>query len=266
MQPTPKALRILGVPFSVTSQKEARDTLTKLLQAKPRANAAVFTPNSEILWQAHRDPRLKQTLLSADLLLPDGVGLRLAAKMKGKRIPERVTGIDTGEWLLRLAAKNGLSVYLLGGEIGVAEEAKRRLTQRLPALRICGTHHGYFDKNQESKENQAVLQSIRSAKPDLLFVCLGFPAQERWILENTPSLPFLRLSIGLGGSLDVWSDKVKRAPRAVQACAMEWLWRAVTAPKRLPRLLSLPHFLWAVLREPRGDARGRAYFSFKKEK
>lgn len=242
-----QSVKILSFPIFSGSQREARVYIAKQIQTKK--GIQIFTPNPEILWQAHTNKEIGKLLLEGNLLLPDGVGVKLAAKLKGTPITERITGIDTGEWLLHYAAKHSLSVFLLGGKAGVAAVAKERLCKAIPALNICGTHHGYFDKKTDSQENQAVLQIIQKAKPDLLFVCFGCPAQEKWISENAPSLPFLRLSIGLGGALDVWSGKLRRAPKAVQACGAEWLWRTIREPKRIKRLLCLPRFLWVSARK-----------------
>ena len=244
MNPSTPQIKILGIPFSLRSKKETYQTIHSLLQTK--RHIRIFTPNPEMLWNAHRDPVLHRDLLDADLLLPDGMGIILASRIQGTPLPQRITGIDTGEWLLRYAAKHDLSVFLLGGRQGVADRAKRALTARMPSLRICGTHHGFFDPQKRSPENQSVLQAIKAADPDLLFVCLGSPRQERWITENVPSLLHMRLAIGLGGALDVWSGAVRRAPQAVQHCGMEWLWRALQEPKRIGRLRYLPCFLWKI--------------------
>jgi N-acetylglucosaminyldiphosphoundecaprenol N-acetyl-beta-D-mannosaminyltransferase len=151
--------------------------------------------------------------------------------------------------LLRYAAKHSLSVFLLGGKRGVAEQAQKHWSARIPSLNICGTHHGYFDFQTNSPENQRVLQKIKQADPDLLFVCLGSPQQERWIMENTSQISHLRLAIGLGGALDVWSGTVKRAPKIIRICGAEWLWRTLQDPKRIGRLRYLPIFLWKSILE-----------------
>ena len=240
-------VNILHLPIFSQSREAAYEYLAKRIEEKKLTR--IFTPNPEMLCRVNREKDLRALLLCADLLLPDGVGVALAARLKGTPIAERITGIDTGEWLLRYAAEHSLSVFLLGGKEGVSEMAKKMLCQKLPSLNVCGTHHGYFDKRKDGQENQAVLQMIQKVKPDLLFVCFGFPAQERWIVENAPSLPSLRLAIGLGGSLDVWSGKLKRAPKAVQKCGAEWLWRAIKEPKRFRRLTCLPRFLWVATRK-----------------
>ena len=185
----------------------------------------VFTPNFEILTKARRDAELIRLLQKADVLLPDGVGVSLLCKIKKEPPCGRAAGIDTAYLLMRHAARRGLRVFLLGAEVGIAKEAKRRLCREIPKLCVCGTYHGYFDKSQGSDENTAVLEKIRQARPDILLVCFGFPTQERWISENRSSLPSVKIFMGLGGSLDVWSGKKRRAPVVMRACGLEWLWR-----------------------------------------
>lgn len=239
------SVTLFGIPFLPLTKKEARARLAALA-LRGRA-ARVFTPNPEMLLLAKDNPAFSEVLRSADLLLPDGVGVLLAARRLGKRLPERITGIDCAEWLLSFAAKQGLRVFLLGGHYGVAEAAAEALRAKYPSLCLCGTHHGYFDKRQGSSENQAVRSLLREAKPEILFVCFGAPAQERWISENAEEIPSLRLCMGLGGALDVWSGGVRRAPKFIQKCGFEWLWRALSEPKRFKRLATIPKFLWEII-------------------
>ena len=180
------------------------------------------------------------------VIFPDGIGLLLAARLIGKRLPEKATGIDTAEWLVSLAEERGLRLFLLGGEEGVAEDAARRLCNAHPKLCICGTHHGYFDKRSGSADTEALLSLLRGARAELLFVCFGAPRQERWIAENAARIPTLRLAMGLGGALDVWSGRVRRAPRCWQRAGLEWLWRTLREPTRIKRIAKLPAFLWTV--------------------
>lgn len=242
MKEKASVVSVFGLPFPNKNQKEIRQIVSHALTV--RNNFRIFTPNPEMLWQVRNDASLLSLLCSADLLLPDGIGVLLSARLSGQRLPETVTGIDTAEWLLTQAQKQRLSVFLLGGKRGVAEEAERRLLLRFPYLTICGTHHGYFDKNPNGSENQAVLRKIQNAKPDLLFVCFGFPLQERWITDNTPLLASLRLSVGLGGALDIWSGRLHRAPKIIRLLRCEWLWRALAEPRRWKKLIHIPQFLW----------------------
>lgn len=209
----------------------------------------VYTPNPEMLFRASKDRQLKNILQNADLLLPDGVGITLTARLIGSPLPHRLPGIDVAECLLAQAARHGESVYLLGSAEHVAERAADRLQEAYRGLKIVGTHHGYFDRSEGSEENQALCQRLRDLSPTLLFVCLGCPAQEKWIEENLPHLPSVRIAMGLGGALDVWSGTLHRAPRLFRTIGLEWLWRCLLQPKRLLRLGSIPVFLLSALRE-----------------
>lgn len=242
-----ESVTILGLPFSRQTRKEALGRIAHM--ASEGKGTKVFTPNPQMLLGAYKQKDLRTLLSSADLLLPDGVGVTLAARLLGRPLSERITGIDTAEWLLSYGARAGLRFYFLGGREGVAEEAARRMKERYGELLVVGTHHGYFEK--EGKENDAILEDIRRRAPHVLFVCFGFPAQEQWIAENLPHLPSVRLAMGLGGALDVWSGQIKRAPHAFQKLGLEWLWRALREPRRLKTVLSLPKFLLLVLTSPR---------------
>jgi N-acetylglucosaminyldiphosphoundecaprenol N-acetyl-beta-D-mannosaminyltransferase len=202
----------------------------------------VFTPNAVMLDACRRDPSLSSLLNRADLSLPDGVGVLSAAAKKGFFFRERVPGIDFGEAILERASKEGLRVFLLGGKEGVARRAAANLSTKYPGLKICGAHSGYFQKT--GKENAEVLHIIQNAEPHILFVCFGFPMQEKWILKNLPALPSLHLIAGLGGSLDVWAGTLKRAPKILQKQGLEWAWRMLREPKRLKNLPALVRFSW----------------------
>lgn len=238
-------IEIMSVKIPIMTKDAAIDRIESLLDSKK--GVRVFTPNPEMLLAAKDYPALAQMLNSADLLLPDGIGVKIVSRMLGNPIPERLSGIDMAFELLKIAETRRLSVFLLGGKPTVAERAAEKLVADLPSLNICGTHHGYFDKS--GKENQAVAEQIRKAAPDLLFVCFGFPAQEKWICENLDSLPSVSLAMGLGGSLDVWSGDKKRAPKLVQRLCLEWLWRASLEPKRLKIFIEIPRFLYLAAKK-----------------
>ena len=237
---------ILGIEILRGGRTAARSEIINALKCKKRS--VIYTPNASMLALAERSRRFKSVLNSATLLLPDGIGVVLASYASRSPIRERVTGIDTARWLLEVCVDRGLSVALVGGKEGVAERAARRLKAWLPRLRIVFTHHGYFSHARVAdKENAAVIEGIRAAAPDILFVCLGAPAQEAWIYKNADKLPSVKLFMGLGGVLDVWSGDVKRAPRTAQALGLEWLWRCAIEPKRFARLLPLPALYFKII-------------------
>ena len=225
---------LCGVRIDVLCRSEA---VGRALGSEKRP-CRVVTPNALMLESCRRDAHLRELLCRAELSLPDGAGVLLRARRQGTPLPERIAGISFGEDLLAEAERQGLRVFLLGGREGVSIRAAERLLQKHPRLQICGMQHGYFDRTGE--ENAAILERIQQARTDVLIVCLGFPLQEEWIMENTEALSSVRVVAALGGSLDVWAGRVRRAPRPLQRMGLEWAWRMAMEPRRLrdlPRLL-----------------------------
>ena len=196
----------------------------------------IFTPNPVMAQNARNDENFMKILNSSDYNIPDGNGIILASRLLKTPIEQRICGIELGEELLYTASRLNLRVFLFGGKEGVATLAAARLCAKYPGLKICGTHHGYQSDQGE------VVEKIRKSRADVVYVCLGSPKQEIWICENADSLPSVRLFMGLGGSLDVWSGNVKRAPRYLRKSGFEWLWRMSTSPKRLKDLPKLAAF------------------------
>ena len=238
-------VQILGIPLIREDKECAYGIIEDML--KNKRGVRIFTPNAEILWRVAKDPSLKELLLSSDMLIPDGIGVVLASRLTDSPIPCRITGIDTAEYILSFAEKNSLSVYFLGSKEGVAQAAAENLKKRFPRLLVAGAHHGYFSEN----EKNALIADIAAKRPQILFVCLGFPAQERFIAEVDGSIPELRLSMGLGGSLDVWSGNTRRAPEPIQRLGLEWAYRLISSPKRIKRLPYLALFAISVIRQNR---------------
>ena len=210
---------------------------------KKNRQTAVFTPNSEIIYKSSKSKDLFATLRRANLLFPDGIGSYLGMKLFNIPVQNRTAGIDLAEIILNECAKSGCKVFLLGGKDGIADQAAIKLKNKYKGLNICGCHHGYFDRDQD------VINKINSSGADILFVCLGFPKQEKWIAKNLNLLPSVKLAMGLGGSLDVWSGNVKRAPRLVSNMGLEWLWRTCQDPKKVKRIGFLVVFSTLLLKE-----------------
>lgn len=203
----------------------------------------VITLNPEYLFRAQSEKHLLDIVRHASLVTPDGVGILWAARVHGYNLPERVTGIDLMLELSKRAAAEGWRVFLLGGKPGVAEDAASRLTVHFPGLSVAGTYHGYFTAEEET----AVLGKINAAEPHILFVGLGAPKQEEWIYNHNRLLN-VPVAVGVGGSFDVLSGRVKRAPAWMRRLGLEWLGRLIREPRRWRRMLVLPLFAFLVLR------------------
>ena len=227
---------IHGLQISNVTMEQTLDTL--LQNSREKAPLAVFTPNAEIIMQAVRDPNLATILNKADLLLPDGAGVVLGARLLGTPVKEKVSGIDVARGLLRRGQKPRLRFFLFGGKPGVAEQAAIHLLSEYPGISIAGFRDGYF----EPGESPAILEQINRSSPDIVFVCLGAPKQERWIMENKHALR-CGVAIGLGGSLDVFAGTGKLAPEWMRRAGLEWLFRLAREPHRWRRMLDLPRFV-----------------------
>jgi N-acetylglucosaminyldiphosphoundecaprenol N-acetyl-beta-D-mannosaminyltransferase len=233
----------------------------------------VVKPYSEFMTRAAGDPSVRDLLNGADLCLPDGVGVIWAAhylslpggglraliqfplsllsmllnpsKLR-RPIREPMAGVDLTWRMLEALERAGASVFLLGGSREEVEGAGRRIQERFPHLRLVGAHDGYFSTTGDS--NEAVVDSINTARPSALLVAMGFPRQERWIVGNLQRLD-VRVAVAEGGSFSFIAGTVKRAPGWMRRSGLEWLYRLARQPRRLRRQLALPRFVWLVLRE-----------------
>ena len=210
----------------------------------------VLNANAHCLNLCYEDPALRRFFDAADVVFCDGAGVMLAARLLGRRIPERITYADWAWRLASFAAAEGFSLFFLGARPGVAETAARRLKERHPGLRISGVRHGYFDHAAGSPQNEAVVREINAAAPDILLVGLGMPLQEYWLMENHHRLDVGAALTG-GAVFDYVSGRLDRGPRVLTDNGFEWLARLFVEPRRLWRryLIGNPLFVWRVLRE-----------------
>ena len=237
---------IMGVGFDDLTLEEAVAAGEKLAQGP--GFSYVVTPNPEIVDLARADAGYRDLLNGAGLVLPDGIGVVYAAKLLGRPLKGRVPGIDFATGLLDRLAKNGGKLFLLGAKPGVAEQAAERLKAAHPGLVICGTNDGYF------KDSAPVVEKIKEAAADVVFVCLGAPKQEKWMAQYGPETG-AHLMAGLGGALDVYAGNVKRAPVLWQKLGMEWAYRLIRQPSRIGRMAKLPLFLVDARRQSKKERR-----------
>ncbi|MBR2831624.1 MAG: WecB/TagA/CpsF family glycosyltransferase [Oscillospiraceae bacterium] len=227
---------VLGVGFDNITMEEAVAAAERAIES--RSGGYVVTPNPEIVWAARKDPSYAALLNGASLVLPDGIGIVYGARILGTPLKEKVPGIEFASALIARLAEKGGSLFLFGAKPGVAEKAAENLCRQYPGIVIAGCEDGYHT------DDPGVLAHINGAAPDLLLVCLGAPKQERWMAESGANAG---LMAGLGGSLDVFAGIVKRAPEAWCRLGLEWLYRLLSDPRRIGRMMKLPLFLLTVI-------------------
>ncbi|MCL2049857.1 MAG: WecB/TagA/CpsF family glycosyltransferase [Defluviitaleaceae bacterium] len=264
---TVQTVDILGVPFASLTQEQALCILEGYLDTA--VNHVIVTPNPEGVMQSRRNPAFREALCNADLSLADGTGVVLASWFLNRRLPERVRGVDISFALFeRLCERErSFTAYFLGATSGVAENAKRNMEARFPYLKVVGLHHGFFDTEKEAE----ILDEINRLSPDILFVCTGMPRAELWADTHRGALPLssdcplvgisprslnsplaskkinARITLCVGGTLDIMGGNVKLAPAFVRKIGMEWFYRLLCQPSRTKRMLDIPRFVLAVL-------------------
>lgn len=233
---TEDKVNIMGIVLDKVDYEGALKKIENFLESD--SLKVIVTPNAEIIMAAQTNEKLRRAVNSADIRFPDGIGVVLASRIIGKPLYGRTAGYDLMERILDMAAQRNLSVFLLGGRPKVAEEAATNIKLKFPGIAIASTHHGYFDDNEE----KAIVEKINSSGADILLVAMGAPKQEFFMLKNRGRLQ-CSIAMGVGGSLDVLAGRVQRAPVFMQKAGLEWLYRLVTQPARMRRMIVLPLFL-----------------------
>lgn len=232
-------IEILGIPFSTLSFDETIELLTKWMGEKePRQ---VVTANPEYVMIAKEDKELKTILQEADLVTPDGIGAVWAGRLFGAPLQGRVTGADMLPKLLEVCERQQYRVYVLGAKPEVNQLALQRFRREYPHVQFAG-RDGYF----HDSEIPHLVKDIQQHQPHLLLVGLGMGKQDVFIHRYKQAL-CVPVSIGIGGSLDVFSGTVKRAPKIWQTMHVEWLYRLLKQPSRWRRQLVLPKFAFLIL-------------------
>jgi N-acetylglucosaminyldiphosphoundecaprenol N-acetyl-beta-D-mannosaminyltransferase len=203
----------------------------------------IVTANPEIITYAQSTSSYEEVLKNSDYIIPDGIGIVIASKILGNPLKERLTGFDLMSRLLRLSDKNQYRIYLLGTKPDIIDLSASNIKKAFPNLDVVGFHHGYFHGDEKTK----IINEIKMTKPDIVFVGLGFPKQEKWISENLNQFS-KGVFIGVGGCLNIWAGVSKRAPKIMVNLNLEWLYRLVKEPSRSKRMLAIPVFLKRVFR------------------
>lgn len=232
-------LELLDVPVDPLTMPEALERIEAFVLS--RTPHHIFTADAVGIMHTQEDPELLDIVRHADLITPDGAGVMFASGLHGARLPARVSGVDLVEELSELSARKGYRIYLFGAAHGIAATAATCLKSRYPSLVVAGTRNGYFT----AEEEEGIVRDIVAARPDILFVALGIPKQEQFIRRHFQELGVPAM-LGVGGSFDVISGRLRRAPLWMQNMSMEWLYRFIQEPSRLPRFIALPRFVMAA--------------------
>lgn len=228
-------VNILGYGIDTFSFDEAVDYIMN-------SHGQIITINPEMIISANKNPEFAKIIKSAEMVVPDGIGIQLGLKILGTNI-KRIPGIDLGNALLQRAVYLKQSVALIGAKSDVIENTVVNLKEKWPDLNIIYYHDGYFD------DNDAIYNELAKLSPSFVLVALGSPKQEFFINSLKSVLPNAVL-IGLGGSFDVWSGAVKRAPKVYRKLGLEWLYRLISEPKRFNRIFpTMPLFVYKVIKE-----------------
>ncbi|MBR4308252.1 MAG: WecB/TagA/CpsF family glycosyltransferase [Oscillospiraceae bacterium] len=233
-------INVLGVNYdNVTMEEALQKGRQILLGDRP---CYCVTPNAEMAYDALKNPDFCALLNGAEIVLPDGAGVVLAAKILKTPLKQKVAGVEFAQNMLAVMEELGSRLYLLGSKPGIAEMAAEKMLQKHPKLNICGMADGYF------KDEQQVVSEINEAQADAVYVCLGAPKQEYFMQTHSSALN-AKLLCGLGGTLDSIAGTVKRAPRWMIRLQLEWLYRLIKEPRRFKRMLRLPKFIFAAVKK-----------------
>ncbi len=233
---------VLGFGVDLFTFEEALQYVHTCL--KENNGMQIVTINPEMISLGNKDKEFAAVLNNADLVIPDGVGVKIALKIKGIS-QENIPGIEFSKKLIGMCELEGFSIGLIGAKEEVIQKAVQNIRKEHANLNITYIRNGYFDEEQE----KIIVEELKAVSPRVLFVALGAPKQELFISKLKPQMPNT-VFIGVGGSFDVWSGMVKRAPKIYQTLGLEWLYRTVKEPARFKRIFpALPLFLIQVIIE-----------------
>jgi N-acetylglucosaminyldiphosphoundecaprenol N-acetyl-beta-D-mannosaminyltransferase len=233
-------LFVLGVRIdAVTFEQVLANVEEFVADGRPHQ---IVTVNPEFVMAAQSDVEFRHIINSSALALPDGIGVWWASRRLGRPLPDRIPGVDLVERLAALSADRGYRLFFLGAMPDVADQAVEVLRKRYPGLAVAGAYSG----SPRREDDAAIVEQVRAASPDVLFVAYGAPAQDRWIARNMDRLG-VSVCIGVGGSFDYIAGVHPRAPRWMRHLGLEWLHRLITQPWRWQRMMALPRFAWQVL-------------------
>ena len=233
-----KKENILGFDISNINSKELINLIFN--DFKNNISNFIVNINPEIIMQYHKNKEMINILNKESYQIPDGIGIVYASKIKKGNIKERITGIDLMEKICENSVNYDSKIFLYGGKNNISELAKIELEKKYQKINIVGTCNGYMDEN-------IVIENINNSNANILFVGLGCPKQEEFIINNRDKIPNIKIFMPVGGSFDVISKSLKRAPNWIIKWHLEWLYRAIKQPKRFFRILKLFKFIFLVI-------------------
>ncbi len=237
-----QSISLLGIKVSKITMTDALSAVSNFIESG--VPHMIVTADASMIARAQEDDELKTIINEADLVTPDGSGIIKGARILGTPLIERVSGVDLAKELCRMSAEQGFSIYFLGAEPGIAEAAAENLAKTFPGMKIAGTHDGYFKQDRDAE----IAGLVKASGAKALLVAMGIPRQEKFIKRYMQEMGIC-VAIGVGGSFDVFSGKVKRAPVWIQNHGLEWLYRLIKDPSKISKVSVLPKFLMMIYRE-----------------
>jgi len=222
------------------------DTKEKLLkEINNYEKIHIVSGNPEVLFQGLNDKALFDNFTSNEaIIIPDGVGTVIASKMVKEPVKEKIAGIEVMEGIIDYCVKNEKGIYLIGATQEVLDQCVKNLKEKFPSIKIVGYHNGFFDLDNCKN----IIDDVKNKEPYTLFVAMGAPRQEKFIIKYMEQLP-CKIFMGVGGSFDVIAGKVNRAPKWMINVGLEWFYRVSKEPWRIKRLSSIPKFLVKVAKD-----------------
>jgi len=238
-----------NVTFDETIEK-----IESLIQNKQPS--LIVTPNADHIVRLHKDELFLEIYKAADLVLADGMSLIYASKLLKTPFKEKISGSDLFPLLCKVAAEKGYRLFFLGGRPGACSTAAEKMKEKYNDLIIAGTYSPPFGFENDINEMEKINEMIKLDKPDILFVGLGAPKQEKWIYQNYNDIG-VPVSIGVGVTFEFYSGMVKRAPEWMQKHGLEWFWRLMKEPGRLWKryLIEDTAFIWLIMKQKFKDGR-----------
>ena len=219
-------IQILGITIDPLTMKETVDAVEQYVLKKHPLH--LMGVNADKINQCHEDEKIKKIVNESGIINADGASVVLASKFLGAPVPERVAGIDLMQNLLELSNKKGYSVYFFGAKEEILQDMLKIFEERYPALNVVGYRNGYFSP----KDEKYIQEDIKEKKPNFVFVGITSPKKE-YIIQSFMDNGINTVFMGVGGSFDVLSGHIKRAPLWMQNAHLEWLFRVANEPKRL---------------------------------